>query len=115
MMNYRQKIPDSCSPRCVYPKKISGSRKYRWLIHHHPMFYPIAKVRCTNCCIVLEPFNNIPVRPSAFYFKDLRQVPVINGKPGLYPLFKTVVNYIIIVIYTGLVYFAGTVWQDACP
>src|ERR1700748_1556595 len=99
----------------MYAKEIPCAGKYRWLIHHHPMLHLAAKVFGADGYKITEPINNLSICPAPFFFQYLRQIPVINSYPRLNTLFMAVINYLMVMVYAGLVNFACAVWQNARP
>ena len=115
MVYHRNKIFDPGAARRMDAKKIAGTRKYRWLVHHHPMLYPVAEMPGTNLCIVAEPIHNLAIGPTTLKFKRLGQVPMVHGYPWFDALLQAIIDHAVIVIDTLLIDLTGAIRYNTGP
>src|SRR6185503_2092980 len=96
-------------------QKIAGPGKNARFVHHHPVFYPVAEVFGAYFNIGGKPIHRFAVCPPAFQFQFMWQVPVIKGNPGLNAFLQAIVDHLVVMIYSRLVYCARTHGQYARP
>src|SRR3990172_2422413 len=115
MMHCGKKILQSLTPRSMHTQKITQCSKSKGFIKYHPIFYFISISTSTDIRIFAKPVNNLPVCPAALIFKGLWKIPMIQSNPWLYIVFKALINYTMIKIYSSPVNAAGSTRSNTGP